>query len=95
MRHIIRNLLADIKRKTTEVQQSTSNQLVPVTRELDFEKFKKEAGHFSNEMKQIKGRQSELEKITKVIYAQNTKLLKENKLLWGELIKNKYIRSLM
>ena len=65
--------------------------MVPVTKELDFEKFKKEAGQFANDLKTLKTRQGDLEKITKIIFSQNTKLLKENKLLWNELIKNKYL----
>lgn len=88
-----RHLLADIKRKTTEGQE-TSTDLVPVTRGLDLEKFMKEAGLFSNEMKQLKTRQTEVEKMSKMIFAQNTKLLKENKLLWSELMKSKYIYKL-
>jgi len=83
-----KQLLSEIKRKTTETQNE-SNQLVPVTKELDFEKFKKEAGQFANDLKTLKTRQGDLEKITKIIFSQNTKLLKENKLLWNELIKNK------
>lgn len=84
-----RHLLGDIKRKIAEAH-TESNQLVPVSREFDVDKFKKEAGHFSSELKALKGRQTELDKFSKTIFAQNTKLLKENKLLWGELIKNKY-----
>jgi len=81
--------LPEIKRKTTETQNE-SNQLVPISKEIDFEKFKREAGQFSNDLKSLKTRQNDLEKITKIIFSQNTKLLKENKILWNELIKNKY-----
>lgn len=81
--------MPEIKRKTTETQNE-SNQLVPISKEIDFEKFKREAGQFSNDLKSLKTRQNDLEKITKIIFSQNTKLLKENKILWNELIKNKY-----
>ena len=90
LRNLYRDLLGEIKRKITDIQPTPQSQLVPVTRELDFDKFKKEASLFTNELKVMKGRQTELEKVTKMLYGQNTKLLKENKLLWGELIKNKY-----
>ena len=83
-------MLSEIKRKIAEAQPPT-NQLVPVSKEIDFDRFKKEAMQFSNDLKSLKTRQSDLEKITKVIFTQNTKLLSENKLLWKELIKNKYL----
>jgi hypothetical protein len=83
-----KDLLSDIKRKIADPQPPTG-QLVPVSKEIDFDRFKKEAMQFSNDLKSLKTRQSDLEKITKVIFTQNTKLLSENKLLWKELIKNK------
>jgi len=86
---LYRDLLPEIKRKIAE-PQPPANQLVPVSKEIDMDRFKKEAMQFSNDLKSLKTRQSDLEKITKVIFTQNTKLLSENKLLWKELIKNKY-----
>ena len=86
---LYRDLLSEIKRKIAD-PQPPANQLVPVSKEIDMDRFKKEAMQFSNDLKSLKTRQSDLEKITKVIFTQNTKLLSENKLLWKELIKNKY-----
>jgi len=83
-----KDLLSEIKRKIAD-PQPPANQLVPVSREIDMDRFKKEAMQFSNDLKSLKTRQTDLEKITKVIFTQNTKLLSENKLLWKELIKNK------
>jgi hypothetical protein len=83
-------LLGDIKRKTADNPTSLSpNQLVPVNKEFDFEKFKKDCNIFSNEMGTIKTRQGELERVTKVLFNQNNSLIKENKLLWNELLKSK------
>lgn len=60
-----------------------------MNKDFDIDKFKKEANHFSNELGSVKRHQNDLEKVTKMIYNQNSQLLKENKLLWNELIKNK------
>jgi len=83
--------LAEIKRKTADVSPYPNNQLVPVTKEIDYDKLKKDCSAFSSELGSLKARQAELEKITKLIYGQNNQLIKENKILWNELIKNKYI----
>jgi len=82
-------LLAEIKRKISEGHTFPNNQLVPATKDFDMDKFRKEATHFTTELGTIKRHQNDLEKVTKMIYNQNTQLLKENKLLWNELIKSK------
>jgi len=82
-------LLSEIKRKVSEGPTFPNNQLVPATKDFDMDKLRKEATHFTRELGSLKSHQTELEKVTKMIYNQNTQLLKENKLLWNELIKNK------
>jgi len=84
-----KHLLSEIKRKISEVQSPNNGQLVPVGGQFDVDKFKKEATHFTSELGTIRRHHNDLEKVTKMIYNQNTQLLKENKLLWNELIKNK------
>lgn len=84
-----KHLLADIKRKISDGPTYPNNQLVPAGKEYDMDKFKKEAMHFSSELGSLKRNQNDLEKVTNMIYEQNSKLLKENKLLWNELIKSK------
>lgn len=84
---LFRHLLADIKRKTSEGGYST--QLVPYDKVFDIDKVKKECTSFSKDMSLLKSRQNELEKLTQMMYNQNNQLVKENKLLWNELIKSK------
>lgn len=84
-----KHLLSEIKRKVSDINTVNNNQLVPVGKEFDMDKFKKDAGHFTNELGTIRRHHNDLEKVTKMIYNQNAQLLKENKLLWNELIKNK------
>jgi hypothetical protein len=79
--------LADIKRKTSE--GSFTTQLVPYDKVFDIDKVKKECTSFSKDLSLIKSRQAELEKVTQMMYQQNNQLVKENKLLWNELIKSK------
>jgi len=86
---VFRHLLSEIKRKVSDINTVNNNQLVPVGKEFDMDKFKKDAGHFTNELGTIRRHHNDLEKVTKMIYNQNAQLLKENKLLWNELIKNK------
>ncbi len=81
--------MIDIKRKIAEASSPSNVQLVPATKEVDFDKLSKEANRFNDELGSLKKHQSDLERVTKVIYNQNTQLLKENKLLWNELIKSK------
>ena len=84
--NILRHLLSEIKRKVSDVQTvNNNNQLVPV----EMDRFKKDASHLTNELGTIRRHHNDLEKVTKMIYNQNAQLLKENKLLWNELIKNK------
>lgn len=82
-------MLSEIKRKIGEGHGHSSNQLVPTSRDFNVDKFKKEAAKFTDEIGSIRRHHNDLEKVTKVIYNQNSQLLKENKLLWNELGKNK------
>mmetsp|Transcript_28090 Transcript_28090/g.24820 ORF Transcript_28090/g.24820 Transcript_28090/m.24820 type:complete len:88 (-) Transcript_28090:1115-1378(-) len=56
---------------------------------MDLEKLKREHNSYTKDLSVLKTRQYELEKVTKMIYNQNNQLIKENKMLWNELIKNK------
>lgn len=59
-------------------------------RAVELNKVKKSTNYLNEELTSVKSQQGELEKIGKMIYAQNSQLLNENKLLWEELNKNKY-----
>jgi len=84
-----RNLLSQIKRKSHEAQAEHFEPLASTNRTIELSKVKKETQHFSTELGILKGRQSELEKTIKNMNTQNQKLTDENKLLWGELVKNR------
>lgn len=82
-----RHLLSEIRRKTSEGGFTT--QLVPYDKVFDIDKVKRECSTFSRDLSVVKTRQGELEKITQVMFTQNNQLVKENKLLWNELIKSR------
>jgi len=80
-----KHLLADIKRKGSETQSFMDEQVM----NGDMQKAKKNGVLLNDELTSVKIQQEELGKVGKMIYAQNTQLLNENKLLWNELTKNK------
>lgn len=83
----LRHLLSEIRRKTSEGGFTT--QLIPYDKVFDIDKVKRECSTFSRDLSVVKTRQGELEKVTQVMFNQNNQLVKENKLLWNELIKSR------
>ena len=81
-----RHLLAEIKRKGSEHQPAYVEE--PMMN-AEANKMKKSTAGFNDELNSVKIQQEELGRVGKMIYAQNTQLLNENKLLWNELSKNK------
>jgi hypothetical protein len=65
------------------------DQMMANGRAAELSKVKKSTNYLNEELTSVKSQQGELEKIGKMIYAQNSQLLNENKLLWEELNKNK------
>jgi len=84
-----KHLLADIKRKGSENHQFPEEQVTGPVRTAEINKVKKNTNILNEELYSVKNQQGELEKLSKVIYSQNSQLLNENKLLWEELNKNK------
>lgn len=79
-----KQLLSQIKRKSNEQIQELSLVRHDIT--------ERNLGEFSelvSEMAVLANKQSELEKLIKIIIKQNEKFQKENKYLWNELIKHK------
>eukprot|EP01016_Furgasonia_blochmanni_P007474 TRINITY_DN1299_c0_g1_i2.p1 TRINITY_DN1299_c0_g1~~TRINITY_DN1299_c0_g1_i2.p1 ORF type:complete len:713 (-),score=179.22 TRINITY_DN1299_c0_g1_i2:458-2596(-) len=83
-----KNLLGEIKRKTSE---NTTNQITQLVsnKELNFERFRKDYNFFMQEMINLRNKQEDLEQATNILISQNNQILAENKLLWNELLKNK------
>ncbi|KAM3130557.1 hypothetical protein pb186bvf_017366 [Paramecium bursaria] len=77
-----RELLSKIKRKTND---QVPNQLSLVKNEIAVH----DTNDLSTQMALLSNKQSELEKLIKIIIKQNEKFQKENKYLWNELMKNK------
>lgn len=90
-----KHLLAEIKRKGTENHQFPEDQTAGPARAAEINKVKKNTNILNEELYSVKNQQGELEKMSKVIYGQNSQLLNENKLLWEELNKNKYIHAIL
>lgn len=84
-----KHLLAEIKRKSTDIVPESPKKPAPVIKNLELIKFKKDAQSFSTELSSMKSRQMELEKSVKTMKDQNNKLTDENKVLWDEMEKTK------
>ena len=86
-------MLEQIKRKKTERTPTPKNKLVPLGKNYDAYKVRKEASTFSADLLSMKNKQNELEKFTKLMYNQNTQLIQENKKIWEEIRKNKLVKN--
>jgi len=86
-----KHLLNEIKRKGSDHNYPEEQFMGAHNRNLhmSLNKPRKNSDQFNDELSSVKNQQSELEKLGKVIYTQNTQLLNENKLLWEELNRNK------
>jgi hypothetical protein len=80
-----KDLLRGIQRKLPNFPVKPSSQHLSSNRSSELSKFKA----FTAEISNMKSRQGGLEKMIQTMSDQNTKLVEENKLLWGELVKNK------
>ncbi|CAD8208509.1 unnamed protein product [Paramecium octaurelia] len=90
-----KELLSQIKRKTNDQKEQNSltliktdvvrngNQEIPEVLDFSYQQI-------SQQMSRMQNKQSELEKLMKILIKQNEKILKENKYLWTELMKNKH-----
>jgi len=84
-----KHLLNEIKRKGSDHHYQEEQFMAAHNRNMNLTKPRKNSDQFNDELSSVKSQQSELEKLGKVIYTQNTQLLNENKLLWEELNRNK------
>ncbi|CAD8211108.1 unnamed protein product [Paramecium pentaurelia] len=82
-----KELLSQIKRKTND--QKEQNSLTLIKTEI-VRNGNQEIPEISQQMSKMQNKQSELEKLMKILIKQNEKILKENKYLWTELMKNKH-----
>ncbi|CAD8200691.1 unnamed protein product [Paramecium octaurelia] len=82
-----KNLLSQIKRKTND--QKDQNSLTLIKTEI-VRNGNQEIPDISMQMSRLSNKQSELEKLMKILIKQNEKIQKENKYLWTELMKNKH-----
>ncbi|KAL4510671.1 hypothetical protein ABPG72_004825 [Tetrahymena utriculariae] len=78
------NLLCEIKRKINETQMQDA-----VVTQKEQKKITSDTQYLLKEMVTLKQKQESLEKACSVLIAQNTQILGENKLLWGEINKKK------
>ncbi|CAD8120059.1 unnamed protein product [Paramecium sonneborni] len=82
-----KNLLSQIKRKTND--QKEQNSLTLIKTDI-MKNGNQEIPEISMQMSRLQNKQSELEKLMKILIKQNEKVMKENKYLWTELMKNKH-----
>ncbi|CAD8194636.1 unnamed protein product [Paramecium pentaurelia] len=82
-----KHLLSQIKRKTND--QKEQNSLTLIKTDI-VRNGNQEIPEISMQMSKLQNKQNELEKLMKILIKQNEKILKENKYLWTELMKNKH-----
>lgn len=82
--------MKNIKRKASD---NFNNQIAPISaiNEIDIDRYAKDSKVFMQELINIKSKQDNFERVATVLIQQNNEILTENKMLWKELLKTRFL----